>query len=296
MLASKIGAALVKTHDFNKAINYYEAAVKSGDQPELRMDLARLYLKLRQYEKADKVLKAALEHSDTDDLQQMMKDVQYLLMQSEVQTAANNQAAVISLLQSARAIQSRVVSRVTVEQPESLKEQQELASGISMKMADYYEKVERNTDKAVSAYQEALSLDRDGSEPAMIALAKVFLKRGDLEAAKFQLDTVLAKKGGAANVQSEAALMMADIMFRKYEYDSATFHLQQLLEREPENYQGLARMIDLMRRAGKLDGCSKFIKRAEAACSRPDNSAGLNFCRVRESRLGGASGHRCGQG
>lgn len=270
----------MKTHDFNKAINYYEAAVKSGDQPELRMDLARLYLKLRQYDKADKVLKAALEHPESDDLPQMMKDVQYMLMQADVQNAANNQGAAIDYLQRARSVQSRIVSRVTMEQPESLKEQQELASSISMKMADYYEKVEHNTDKAVSAYQEALALDRAGSEAAMVALAKVFLKRGDLEAAKFQLDTVLANKGGAANVQSEAALMMADIMFRKYEYDSATFHLQQLLEREPENYQGLARMIDLMRRAGKLDGCTKFIKRAEDVCSRPDTNAGLNFCRV----------------
>ena len=27
--------------------------------------------------------------------------------------------------------------------------------------------------------------------------------------------------------------MMADLMFRKNEYDSATFHFQQLLERKP---------------------------------------------------------------
>ena len=35
-LATKIGQALVKTHNYGKAINYYEAALRSGNQPFLR--------------------------------------------------------------------------------------------------------------------------------------------------------------------------------------------------------------------------------------------------------------------
>lgn len=31
VLASKIGAALSRTHDYTKAINYYEAAVRNGE-------------------------------------------------------------------------------------------------------------------------------------------------------------------------------------------------------------------------------------------------------------------------
>jgi tetratricopeptide repeat protein 21B len=42
--------------------------------------------------------------------------------------------------------------------------------------------------------------------------------------------------------------MMADVMFSRKEYDSATFHFQQLLEREPNHYEGLARLVDLLRR------------------------------------------------
>ena len=45
-----------------QAINYYEAALKTGGQNFLRHDLAELLLKLRHYEKAEKVLKMALEH------------------------------------------------------------------------------------------------------------------------------------------------------------------------------------------------------------------------------------------
>ena len=56
VLASKIGTALIKTHDFGKAINYYEAALRNGGaQPLLRADLAALYIKLKEYVKAEKV-------------------------------------------------------------------------------------------------------------------------------------------------------------------------------------------------------------------------------------------------
>jgi hypothetical protein len=42
-------------HDYTKAIGYYEHAVKSGDVPSLREDLAALYIKLKQFDKAEKV-------------------------------------------------------------------------------------------------------------------------------------------------------------------------------------------------------------------------------------------------
>ncbi len=35
-LATKIGQALVKTHNYGKAINYYEAALRSGGNNFLR--------------------------------------------------------------------------------------------------------------------------------------------------------------------------------------------------------------------------------------------------------------------
>lgn len=98
LLASKIGAALVRTHDYAKAINYFEAAVRNGmlksqtlsamyylfiifsiinlrccaplaykilftmhsscaGQSPLRYDLAELYLRLSQLDKAEKVLR-----------------------------------------------------------------------------------------------------------------------------------------------------------------------------------------------------------------------------------------------
>ena len=55
-LAKKIGQAYIKSHHYNKAINYYSAALKSGHQQLLRYDLAELYFKLNQLENAEQVL------------------------------------------------------------------------------------------------------------------------------------------------------------------------------------------------------------------------------------------------
>lgn len=59
-LAKKIGQALIKSHCYVKAINYYEAALKTDQQKLLRYDLAQLYFKLNQLEKAEKQISNAL--------------------------------------------------------------------------------------------------------------------------------------------------------------------------------------------------------------------------------------------
>ena len=64
VLARKIGQALIKTHSYARAINYYETALKHENQPVLRCDLAELYLKLRQYDRAERTLNIGLEHKE----------------------------------------------------------------------------------------------------------------------------------------------------------------------------------------------------------------------------------------
>lgn len=63
ILAGKIGKALVKTHDFKRALKYYEHAVtsKSAGMNSLRYDLADLYRKLRRYDEGEASILDALE-------------------------------------------------------------------------------------------------------------------------------------------------------------------------------------------------------------------------------------------
>ncbi len=61
LLASKLGRAYVKTHQYAKAINYYKEAVLNADHSSLKLDLSELYLKLKQYANAEQTLISEIE-------------------------------------------------------------------------------------------------------------------------------------------------------------------------------------------------------------------------------------------
>lgn len=57
VMANKLGRAYVKTHQYIKAINYYKEATNNGyENTSLKLDLAELYLKLKQYTNAEQTL------------------------------------------------------------------------------------------------------------------------------------------------------------------------------------------------------------------------------------------------
>lgn len=84
-LARKIGAAYVQAHLYTKAVAYYEASLKTGQQnflryfcffilsslvvdttaADFRQDLAELLFRLQSYDKCEKVLKQGLEKQGT---------------------------------------------------------------------------------------------------------------------------------------------------------------------------------------------------------------------------------------
>lgn len=75
------------THDYNKAIKYYETTLH--DDPkllDLRVDLADLYTKLKAYEDAKRVLIDALKFlkDQKPDIETKSRNVQYLIMMSKV--------------------------------------------------------------------------------------------------------------------------------------------------------------------------------------------------------------------
>jgi tetratricopeptide repeat protein 21B len=60
-IRSKIGRALIATHDYRRALEYHKKALRSAPgNLGLRLDLARLYLKLRRYEDAVMLLSQSI--------------------------------------------------------------------------------------------------------------------------------------------------------------------------------------------------------------------------------------------
>jgi tetratricopeptide repeat protein 21B len=79
----------------------------------------------------------------------------------------------------------------------------------------------------------------------------------------------------------EATVMMADLAFRKNDYDSAMFHFQQLLSKRPDYWVALARLVEVMRRTGHLEDVPQYLSKSEEYVgTRGPIETGLCFCKV----------------
>uniref|UniRef100_A0A8I3PAM5 Tetratricopeptide repeat domain 21B n=1 Tax=Canis lupus familiaris TaxID=9615 RepID=A0A8I3PAM5_CANLF len=229
-LASKIGKALVKTHNYAKAITYYEAALKSGQQNYLCCDLAELLLKLKWYDKAEKVLQHALAREPVNELSALIEDGRSHVLLAKVYSKMERPDDAITSLQRARELQTRVLKRVQMEQPDAAPAQKQLAAEICAGIAKH-SVAQRDYEKAIKFYREAL-VHCDTDNKIMLELARLYLAQEDPDACLRQCALLLQ-----SDQDNEAAtMMMADLMFRKQDYEQAVFHLQQLLERKPGKY------------------------------------------------------------
>lgn len=274
-LPSKIGKAMIITHDYNKALSYYESAVK-GDptNSQLKYELAELYTKLRKFERAEKLLKDSLaDGADPNDYTVTMKEVKIYLLMSKVSTGASDDQASVDALLKARELQNSVLQRIRGEQSDFVRQQKGVAANICYELGNNYN-AHNQPDKALQYYNEALRND-ESHEKSILALAKLHLARGELDACQNQC--VISLRMDPSN--EEAAMMLADLMFRKNEYEAAIFHFQGLLERKPNHYVALSRLIQLLRRAGKLSEVPKFLKMAESLSARAALEAGFHYCK-----------------
>ncbi|XP_073097695.1 tetratricopeptide repeat protein 21B isoform X1 [Manis javanica] len=272
-LASKIGKALVKTHNYSKAITFYEAALKSGQQNYLCYDLAELLLKLKWYDKAEKVLQHALAHEPVNELSALMEDGRSQVLLAKVYSKMERPGDAINSLQQALELQARVLKRVQMEQPDAAPAQKHLAAEICAEIAKH-SVAQRDCEKAIKFYREAL-VHRETDNKVMLELARLYLAQDDPEACLRHCALLLQ-----SDQDNEAAtMMMADIMFRKQDYEQAVFHLQQLLERKPDNYMTFSRLIDLLRRCGKLEDVPRFFVMAEKRDSRAKSEPGFQYCK-----------------
>ncbi|XP_066900632.1 tetratricopeptide repeat protein 21A isoform X6 [Kogia breviceps] len=259
-LISRIGQAYVKTHQYTKAINYYEAAQKISGQDFLCCDLAELLLKLKKFNRAEKVLKQALDHDFVKDVPSMMNDVKCLLLLAKVYKN-HKKEDVMDTLNKAMDLQSRILKRVPLEQPEMIPSQKQLAASICIHFGEYY-LAEKEYAKAVQSYKDALSYSPIDN-------------KGHLDLCEQHCATLLQTEKN----HETASVMMADLMFRKQKYEAAINLYHQVLEKVPDNFPVLNKLIDLLRRSGKLEDAPAFFELAKKVSSRVPLEPGFNYCR-----------------
>ena len=126
-MAKKIGQALIQSHCYAKAISYYEAALKSGHQKLLRYDLAQLYFKLNQFDKAEKQIVQSLSE-EANDLPTMTMVAKCCFLMCEIYQKLNQADLIVEWLDKSRDLYLKVLKRAQIEDPESLDQHQNMYS------------------------------------------------------------------------------------------------------------------------------------------------------------------------
>uniref|UniRef100_A0A2K6ETT3 Tetratricopeptide repeat domain 21B n=1 Tax=Propithecus coquereli TaxID=379532 RepID=A0A2K6ETT3_PROCO len=238
-LASKIGKALVKTHNYSKAITYYEAALKSGQQNYLCYDLAELLLKLKWYDKAEKVLQHALAHEPVNELSALMEDGRSQVLLAKVYSKMERPGDAITSLQQARELQARVLKRVQMEQPDAVPAQKHLAAEICAEIAKH-SVAQRDYETAIKFYREAL-VHCETDNKVMVANGVILV----------------------LNLKDDLEICCQYLKYYLF----------------LDNYMTLSRLIDLLRRCGKLEDVPRFFLMAEKCNPRAKLEPGFQYCK-----------------
>jgi tetratricopeptide repeat protein 21B len=302
-LRARIGKALVATHEYHQAIDFYESSLRDmGNQPSpnknsvqgspskqfanagesvpLAHDLAKLYIKLGRMESASRVLTRILHNEESKDTSDMREDIQTLRLLSTVQLS-NKQPfrEVIDTLRKARELQKEVVNTLranSITTADVIDAERQVLSDICATMGRCYMSEEGNDDGAEKCFSEALHHNPQNTK-GMYDMASLRFRRGEHEQCAVQCNKILL----ANPANEEASVMLADILFRDTEKDveSCVEPLQQLLKNHPNHYNALQKLIAYLRRLGKLELAPPFIECAELNDKRSGTHAGLHYCK-----------------
>ena len=262
-LVRKIGSAMMQTHDYERAIQYYHDALKkpSAQQQELRQDLARLYRRLQRWDDAIRELEEALQVVMEEGFKKTRYRVDTLVQLAKVHSDFADSRANLSggmtgavpqcseCLRQARDLLNELLMQVRVDDEQTLKTLRQESADLNFMLGEYYETRERNLEYAVGYYGETLRHD-DAHEKSILALARIHLHKNELEVCEKQLMTLLRvdpSNEEASMLMAELNMMLAAQGGRSdggaQEYKDATFYYQALLEKKPGNYTALSKLI-----------------------------------------------------
>uniref|UniRef100_A0A183CDH7 TPR_REGION domain-containing protein n=1 Tax=Globodera pallida TaxID=36090 RepID=A0A183CDH7_GLOPA len=255
-LAEKIGNAYVKCHLYNKAVTFYEAAIKSGRQ-NLRIRFAEQLFQMGNFEKCKKMLKNVLdEQGEPSEVATMREYVSYLMLMSRLLIEQNDWEQSSKDLQRARQLQLKVIARGAGREGINVTEEKQLAA-------------------TLSAHANPFRAEREKRLPQGDIWLSIYASMGKLQLCNQQCQQVLAIEPN----NNEATLLLADLMYQRNEGEEAMKHFSQLLDRNPNLYHALARYIELGWRQGSIELGEKRLRNALENNPRATVDAGFNFCK-----------------
>lgn len=177
-LHSKLGHALFRVHNFTESVEFYKSAIQKTEDSDLKLQLAEVYVAIKRYTDAEKLLVSEVESErtkNTDDLTSLRYKTRLLLLLAVVQEKSGNLSLAVSTLKEAKAAQGKIKKRLSLEGQgvTSMEESMKLVE-INAKLAQLCVNLKDN-EQAVNHYKDGLAVAPDDVE-TLQQLAKLYMQ------------------------------------------------------------------------------------------------------------------------
>ncbi|CAH2071598.1 unnamed protein product, partial [Iphiclides podalirius] len=272
-LLRKLGTALVKMHDYDRAIQHYENSCQMLNNEEMNFEYLELLIKLKKYDKVDATISSELNQlrNKEKDVASLRRRIRLLLTQAKGRELKDPNAGNTALiLAEAKDLQMSIVKRTEIDSRGDLQEERQRLASILCSLAKA--KSSKEPGVAASLYSEAL-IHSPRDADILLSLAKLYAHMNNPERCE-QTCAVLLNTD--PNNES-AAVMMADLAFRKVDFETAQRHLSQILSVKPTSWEALAQLIEVQWRRGKLAEAEQALDTAKESLENLEDP-GYNYC------------------
>uniref|UniRef100_F7AKA2 Tetratricopeptide repeat domain 21A n=1 Tax=Ornithorhynchus anatinus TaxID=9258 RepID=F7AKA2_ORNAN len=263
-----LGDAFMTIQEPEKALEVYDQAYrKNPHDASLISRIGQAYVKTHQYPVAISYYEAAQKMSGQESLrwdlaQLLLKLRKFSKAEKVLQQALEHDSDVPSMMNDVKCL--LLLAQVYKGN------KNEAVLGTLDKALDLQTRVLKRLP-----LEQAEMIPAQKRRAVMLQQAQLCLLQGDLDACEHQCSALLQedRDNGAA------AVLLADLMFRKQKYTAAVSLYRRVLEREPDKFCVLNKLIDLLRRSGKMDEAPAFFELVERPSNHLSLEPGYNYCK-----------------
>ena len=305
-----LGRALVKTHDYHEAIEYYLEASKLDeknvnnqtvvyywqmieDYIDLMFLLARnsdgsleekigknITLK-EQIEVNIKKINSYLAKYNETHLKSILakfkyflsKVLKYLYMESKGSEDIQKKD-IYKQLEEATKLQKEVLNKVKeANMKDQIKEARDFLSQIWFEMGQYYEIIEPKTDNCEKSYLESVNNDNTNIQ-ALLGLSYTLMNRGKYTEAQNYINLLL--KEDESN--EEALALLVSVLNAKKDNESALDYLVGMIQKQPNSYHLIELYISILLRSGDISNAKDILYKSEKTL-KFTYTPGLYYCK-----------------
>ena len=305
-----LGRALVKTHDYHEAIEYYLEASKLDEKNvnnqtvvyywqmmEDYIDL--MYLLARnsdgtleekigknitlkeQIEINIKKIQAYLAKYNETHLKSILakfkfflsKVLKYLYMESKGNEEFQKKE-IFKQLEEATKLQKEVLNKMKEANIEDqIKEAKDFLSQIWYEIGQYYEIIEPKTDNCEKSYLESVNNDNTNIQ-ALLGLSYTLMNRGKYTEAQNYINLLL--KEDESN--EEALALLVSVLNAKKDNESALDYLVGMIQKQPNSYHLIELYLSILLRSGDISNAKDILYKSEKTL-KFTYTPGLYFCK-----------------